>query len=118
MIIAPGLPPVQETRHSRELSRKIDQVVRDYQRDHPDASLTDVRIALMQMTPGGDSPDVVRRRRVLGVVMGALVAGAFGAMATTGGGRFEGNTTTWQIIGVAAAAIGVAIAAIRIIRRA
>src|SRR5688572_33030384 len=106
MIIAPGLPPVQETRHSRELSRKIDQVVRDYQRDHPDASLTDVRIALMQMTRGSDSPDVVRRRRVLGVVLGSLVAGAFGVLATKGGGRLEGNTMTWQIFGVTAAVAG------------
>ena len=118
MIIVPGLPPIQETKHSRELGRRIDQVVRDYQRDHPDASLSDVRIALMQMSPGGDSPDVVRRRRMLGIAIGALAAGMFAFMAATGGGsRFENTSTTWRIIGGVAALLGVTIAVIRTVRR-
>lgn len=120
MIIAPGLPPLQETRHSRELGRKIDQVVREYQRDHPDASLSDVRIALMQSTPGGDSPELVRRKRAITIAIAALGAGVFTFMASTGGGRFggfEGSTTTWRIVGVAAAVLGVAIAVIRRVRR-
>ena len=117
MIIVPGLPPLQETRHSRELGRKIDQVVREYQNNHPDASLSDVRIALMQITPGGDSPDVMRRKRVLGVALAALGAGVFAFMAASGGRGFDGNMTAWRIIGVVAAVLGVAIAVIRTVRR-
>ena len=118
MIIVPGASAVQETRHSRELGRKIDQVVRDYQRDHPDASFSDVRIALMQMTPGGDSPDVVRRKRMLGIAIGTLSAGVFAFMAATGGGsRFDNTSMTWRIIGAVAALCGVTIAVIRTVRR-
>ena len=117
MIILPGTPAVQETRHSRELSRRIDQLVREYQRDNPDTSLSDVRIALMQRTPGGDSPVEMKRRRIVGVVAGALLAGGFAAMAASGGGSFESNTMTWRIIGVVAALLGVTIAVIRTVRR-
>ena len=118
MIIVPGLPPIEETKHSRELSRRIDQLVREYQRDHPDASLSDVRIALMQMAPGGDSPHVVRRRRMLSIALGALAAGVFAFIAATGGGsRFDNSSMTWRIIGGVAALLGVTIAVIRTIRR-
>lgn len=118
MIIVPGVPPIQETRHSRELGRRIDQVVRDYQRDHPDASLSDVRIALTQMTPGADSLDMMRRKRALGIAIAALGAGVFAFMAATGGGsRFENTSMTWRIIGGVAALLGVTIAVIRTIRR-
>ena len=117
MIIAPGIPQVQETRHSRELGRKIDQVVREYQRDHPDASLSDVRIALMQMTPGGDSPELSRRKRAATIAIAALGAGVFTFMASTGGAGFEATSTTWRVIGVAAAVLGVAFAVIRRVTR-
>ena len=118
MIIVPGVPPLQETRHSRELSRRIDQVVRDYQRDNPDASLSDVRIALTRMTPGADSPEVLRRKRALGIAIAALGAGVFAFMAATGGGsRFDNTSITWRIIGGVAALLGVSIAVIRMARR-
>ena len=118
MIIAPGLPPLQETRHSRELSRRIDQVVRDYQRDNPEASLSDVRIALMQMTPGGDSPGVSRRKRALAAAVALLGTGVFTFMASTGGGtRFDNNSMMWGIIGGVAALLGITIAVIRTVRR-
>ena len=118
MIIVPGVPAIQETRHSRELSRRIDQVVRDYQRDHPDASLSDVRIALMQMTPGGDSPEVARRKRALAIAIAFLGTGVFTFMASTGGGsRLDNNSLTWVIIGAVAAILGITIAVIRMARR-
>jgi hypothetical protein len=117
MIIAPGLPPLQETRHSRELGRRIDQVVRDYQRDNPDASLSDVRIALMQIAPGAESPDMVRRKSALAVAIGALTVGAFTFMASTGGRGFDLGPMTWRIIGGGAALLGITIAVIRTARR-
>ena len=83
-----------------------------------DASPSDVRIALMQMTPGGDSPDVMRRKRALAIAIGALGVGVFTFMASTGGGsRLDNNSMTWGIIGGVAALAGVTIAVIRTIRR-
>ena len=117
MIIVPGLPPIQETKHSRELSRRIDQVVRDYQRDNPDASLSDVRIALMQMTPGGDSSEVARRKRAVAIAIALLGTGVFTFMASTGGRGVGSRDLTWVIMGVVAALLGVTIAVIRMARR-
>lgn len=118
MLIAPGIQPLQETRHSRELARRVDQTVRDYQRDNPDVSLSDIRVALMQSTPGGDSPQVLRRKQALAMAIGFIGVGVFTFMASTGGtGRFTGNTMTWLIMGIAAAALGVTIVIIRMARR-
>lgn len=117
MIIVPGMPPLQQTRHSRELGRKVEQLVRDYQRENPDVTESDVHSALAQLTTPGESPGVARQRRVLGVVIGALAAVAFGVMASTDGGRFENNTTVFRIIGALAAIFAIAIAAVRLARR-
>jgi hypothetical protein len=117
MIFVPALHTHSPTHHSRELSRRIEQVVRDYQRDNPDASPSDVRIALAQLA-SGDSPEAVRRKQALAMVIGFLGVGAFTFMASTGGGsRFDNNTMMWGIIGGFAALLGVTIAVIRTIRR-
>ena len=116
MIIVPGAPPVQETKHSRELGRRIEQVVREYQRDNPDVSLSDVRIALMQRTPGGDAPDLMRRKRVLVAAIAAVAVGVFTAISSTEG-RLELNSQMWLIIAAVAAILGVTIAVIRTVRR-
>jgi hypothetical protein len=102
MIIVPGLPPLQETRHSRELSKRIDDAVRDYQRAHPDMTEAEVRTALMRSAPAGASPEVTRRRRVAAVGVAAAVAGAFGATARAGGNF---NSQTWLLIGGIVAAV-------------
>jgi hypothetical protein len=117
MLIIPGPAPLQETRHSRELGRRVEQVVRDYQREHPEMTASEVRAALMHSAPG-DSPDVARRKRILGVAIAAAVAAGFGAMAATGGGRYAATTPGWQIVGAVAAVAAVAITVIRIARRA
>ena len=115
MIIVPGLPPLQETRHSRELNKRVDEVVRAYRRDHPDMTEAEVRTALMKSAPGGVSADVERRRRFAAIGVGAALVGAFTATASAGGNF---NSQTWMlIIGVMAAVGGVAIAAIRLARR-
>ena len=116
MIIVPGSPQVEETRHSRELGRRIEHVVREYQRDNPDVSLSDVRIALMQRTPGGEFAPANRRKSALAVGIGALSVGVFTALASNGG-RFAASSLTWQIIGVVAALCAVAFAVIRTVRR-
>ena len=117
MLIVPGLQPLQQTRHSRELGRRVEQLVRDYQREHPDVTEGDVRTALAQLTSETASPDALRRKRVLAVAVGALTVGAFTAMASTGGDLFENNRLLFPIIGVVAAVAGVAIAVIRMVQR-
>lgn len=117
MLIVPGLAPLQQTSNSRELGRRVEQVIRDYQRDHPEMTEAEVRAALVHSTPG-DSPDVVRRRKVFGVAIGALTAAAFGVMASTGGGtRYSGGSGVWLIIGAVAAVCAVAFTLIRLARR-
>jgi hypothetical protein len=118
MLMIPGLPPLQQTRHSRELGRRVEQLVRDYQREHPDVSEGDVRAALAQLTSSDPpSTDIHRRKRVLAGVIAAIAVGAFTAMASSGGDLFANNKTLLPIIGVIAAVFGVAIAAIRLSRR-
>ena len=116
MIFIPGTPNVRETRHARELSRRIDQVVREYQSDHPDATPGDVRAALLRLAPDGDEGQV-SRGRVAGIAAGAVMVGLFTAMAAGGGELFANNTMTWRVIGVVAALLGVTIAVIRTVRR-
>jgi len=115
MIIVPGLPPLQETRHSRELSRRVDDAVRDYRRTNPDVTEADVRTALLQSTPAGMSPDVARRRKVAGAGVAAAIAGAFAASARAGG-NFNGQT--WLlVVGIVGAVGALAFVAIRWARR-
>ena len=115
MIIVPGTSPSRETRHSRELNKRVDEVVRAYLRDHPDMTEAEIRTALKQSTPGGVSPDVERRRRVAAMGVAAAAVGAFTATASAGGSF---NSQTWMlIIGIMAAVAAVAIAAIRLARR-
>jgi hypothetical protein len=117
MLIVPGLPPLQQTSNSRELGRRVEQVIRDYQREHPEMTEAEVRAALLHSTPG-DAPEVVRRRKLLGIAIGAFTAAAFGAMAATGGGaRSIGGTGVWQIIGAVAVVCAVVFVLIRLARR-
>ena len=115
MIIVPGLPPLQETTHSRELSRRIDDAVRDYQRANPDTTDSDVRTALLRSAPEGDAPVIVRRKKAIAVGVAAAAVGAFTATASAGGNF---NSPTWLLIGGIVAAVGaLAFVAIRWARR-
>jgi hypothetical protein len=119
MIIVPWAPPLHHTRHSRELGKKIEQLVREYQRDHPDVKESDVRAALSQLAASGEPPETTRRKRALGVVIATLLAGSFAAMASTAGGQpFNNDSMLWIVVGVVAAVCGIAIAVIRTVRRA
>ena len=118
MLIVPGLPPLQQTSNSRELGRRVEQVIRDFQRDHPEMTEAEVRAALVHSTPG-DAPEIVRRKRALGIAIAMLGAGVFTFMASTGGGtRYSGGTGgVWQIIGAVAAICAVVFTLIRLARR-
>ena len=117
MIIVPGLPPLHQTRHARELARRVEQAVRDYQRDNPDVTESEVRTALLQSAAGGESLEGMRRKRVLRIVVAVLMAGVFALVASTGGGRFGEGNAVWQVVGVIGAVIAVAITAIRFASR-
>jgi hypothetical protein len=115
MIIVPGIPPMQETRNSRELNKRVEEAIRDYRRDHPELTEAEVRAALMQSTPGADAPGVVRRKRVLAAAIAAVCVGAFTATASAGGSF---TRPTWIMIGgVVAAVAAVAIAILRMAQR-
>lgn len=117
MLIIPGLPPLRETTHSRELRRRVEAVVRAYQRENPAATDADVSTALAQSTPGGHSPEM-SRRRAIGIAIAVLLGAGFAVMAVTGGGtRFENSFLVWRVIGGAAAAAAVAIAIVRLVRK-
>ncbi len=115
MIIVPGVPELPQTRHSRELNKQVDDVVRDYRRKHPDVTDGEIRAALMRSSPAGELPGVARRRKVAAVALGAAMAGAFGAMASSGG-KFAG-ATGWMIGGIVVAVCAVAIVVLRIAQR-
>ena len=115
MIIVPGIPPLQETRNSRELNRRVEEAIRDYRRDHPEVTEAEVRVALMQSTPGSDAPGVVRRKKAVMVGVAAAAVGAFTAISSSGG-KF--NNQTWVLVcGIVAAAAAVAFVIIRLARR-
>lgn len=115
MIIVPGPPALQETRHSRELNRRVEEAIRDYRRDHPELTEADVRTALMQSTPGGEPGYIVRRRKAAAVGVAAAAVGAFTAVAG-GGGKFTGQT--WILVCAVLLVVGaLAFAAIRLARR-
>ena len=115
MIVAPLHVQHTDTRHTRELSRRVTDVVRDYCRENPDVSDGEVRTALSMSGPPGTSIDVARRRKVVAAAVGAAIMGAFTATANAGGNV---NSQTWLLIGGILAAVGgVAFAAIRLARR-
>lgn len=114
MIIVPGQPALQETRHSRELSRRVDDVISDYRRANPDVSEGDVRTALLRSAPPGGSPDVMRRKKAALVGVMAAVVGAFTAMSSNGG-KFN-NQTAVMLGGAVVVAAAVAFAVLRLAR--
>jgi hypothetical protein len=118
MIIVPGrsYEPLV-TRHSRELSRRVEQVVRDYQRDNDDVSDEELRSALTlatRATAGEDS--LLRRKRiVVGAVAGAVAM--VGAMVAAGTRTRQPGDMVWVIFVVVAALAGGAIGLLRLSRR-
>jgi hypothetical protein len=118
MIIVPGrsYEPLV-TRHSRELSRRVEQVVREYQTQNDDVSDEELRSALQlatRATAGEDS--LLRKKRIM---VGAVAAGTamVGAMVAATSGVRQANDMIWLILGGVAAASGIAFAIIRTVRR-
>jgi hypothetical protein len=116
MLIVPGLHPLPQTPHSRELARRLEETVRDYHRDHPELTEDEIRAALTQSAPSGDSRFTARRRRAFGVGLSAAMVGAFTALASNGG-RLPFGRETWTIVAVVATVCVVAIGVVVLARR-
>ncbi|CAG0931617.1 hypothetical protein PLCT1_01843 [Planctomycetaceae bacterium] len=122
MIFIPMQPQAAPpTQHSRELGRRVEQVVRDYQRDHPELTDAEIRTALSHSTGTRDDPDAVARNRRVALITVAAALGIAGAIVgatqpAAGGG--SGNDLLMKGVSIAIAVIAVAFAVIRIIGRA
>jgi hypothetical protein len=118
MIIVPGrtYEPVV-TRHSRELSRRVEQVVREYQSQNDDVSDEELRSALQLATRATAGEDtLLRRKRIIVGAVAAAVA-MTGAMVAAGSRTREPDDMIWLAVAGMAAVIGVAFAVIRTVRR-
>lgn len=116
MFFMAGLPPMQApspTRRSRELGKRIDELVLDYRRQNPELTDAEIRAALVQSAPPGDSVDV-RRRRAFAVGVTAAIVGAFVAVGSNSG-KLPIAGETWGMVGIVAA---IGIGAIALIVRA
>jgi hypothetical protein len=65
MMIFPGRTQVSApTHHSRELGRRVEQVVRDYQRDNSDLTADEIRTALLHSTEVYEDESALTRLRL------------------------------------------------------
>ncbi len=108
-----------QTRNSRELGRRVEQVVRDFQRDHPELTDAEIRTALAQSVATTDDPETTGRNRRIAVVSTAAALGIAGAILastqSSGGGTASGE---WKWVSVVVAIIVIALAVIRVVGRA
>ena len=123
MMIFPGRTPVAApTHHSRELGRRVEQVVRDYQRENSDLTAEEIRTALLHSTENYEDEGALTRRRlraILTVVAAAVIAGV--AVMTDSGVRSGGGSgsgsTEWMVIAGVVAAVAIVIAVLRTVNR-
>lgn len=104
MVMIPVVPA--PSRRTRELKERLEQAIRDYERDHPNLTPGEVQHALQIMAAGGAR----RTDRRAGAVIAALVAvfialGAVLADRSAAGG--EAAETPWVpvVVGVAVAVL-------------
>jgi hypothetical protein len=95
-IIVPDSAPTQ-TRHSRELGKRVDQVIHEFRREYPELTDDEIRAALDQATPAGAAPrrGAGRRRPAVAAMAGvaaALAAGIAVAFDGSGGGGTAGDS--------------------------
>ena|SRR5687768_16092274 len=118
MIILPGrtYEPVV-TRHSRELSARIQQLVREYRSQNDDISDEELRSALQlatRATTGEDS--LLRRKRIMVGAVAAMV-GVVGAFTAASSRTRTPDDMIWLAVGGMAAVFAVVFALIRMARR-
>jgi hypothetical protein len=123
MLIIPAPHPTQAaTRHSRELGKRVEQLVRDYRREHPELTDDEIRAALAQSSLVSDDADQERQQRGKAMVAIALALGIAGLVAAlvlgraaeTGGGAGSGS---WPVVSIIVAVLVVALAVVRVVSR-
>jgi hypothetical protein len=124
MIIVPTPPPTRSaTRHSRELGKRVEQLIRDYQREHPELTDDEIRAALAQssLTSDDDAQALQQRRKlVVTVAVGLAVAGLIaGTVLDKGAGAASSGfgSGEWPVLSITIAVVVVAFAVIRMISR-
>jgi len=119
MIIVPvpqQAPPPPPTARSRELGRRIDDLVRDFKRDHPDVTNDELRSALLHSAPAASGPDPRNARRAIGLLVAFLASGlAITVLMESRSTRASGGA--WLFIGVAVGVAGLAFAVLQFVRR-
>jgi len=111
------VPTPTQTKHSRELGRRVEHLIREYQREYPELTEDEIRAALSHSSLAGDDvAPAVQKRRAVGVALGlaGLVAAGLAAMISSGGGGAVsggGNgPLPWLIVaGLVAVLAGVAV---------
>lgn len=123
MMIFPGRTQVPApTHHSRELGRRVEQVVRDYQRENSDLTTEEIRTALLHSTEGYQDEGALtgwRLRAILTGVAAAVIAGvAVMTESSTRGGGGAGNADiAWKIVAGVVAALAIVFAVLRVVNR-
>ena len=122
-MIFPGrTPEAAPTRHSRELSRRLEQVVRDYQRENSDLTTEEIRTALLHSTEGYQDEGALTARRlraILAVVAAAVIAGVavLTQDGTRGGGGSGSEGIAWKVVAGVVMALAIVFAVSRNVNR-
>ena len=109
---------INPTRLSRELGQRLDDVVRDYKRLHPELTDVEVRAALTTSLKQAGAPGNESRQHRVAMVTIASIVAVFIGVALSGGSRgWDENGAAFRIIGIVAAVGAVAFAALRFAKR-
>lgn len=122
MIFPVRTPAAAPTRHSRELSRRVEQVVRDYQRENSDLTTEEIRTALLHSTEGYEDEGALTGRRlraILAIVAAAVIAGVavMTESGTRGGGGAESADIMWKVVAGVIAALAIVMVVVRNVNR-
>ena len=117
MYIVPGLnAPEPQTARSRELGGRIEQAIRDFQREHPELTRREIRAALSHsMTLAGQ--DGLQKRRLVSLAVGGGAAAIGAVMAVSGSIAPVSSNVVWIVVAAIVGIGGLAIALMRMTNR-
>ena len=122
-MIFPGRTPVAApTHHSRELGRRVEQAVRDYQRENSDLTDEEIRTALLHSSESYQDEGALTGRRlraILTVVAAAVIAGVavMTESGTRGGGGSGSEDIMWKVVAGVIAALAIVFVVLRNVNR-
>lgn len=110
-------PALLQTRHSRELERRFDDVVREYKRLNPELTDAEVQSALTLSMQKVQSPEQEARQGRVAIMVVVSIVTAFAGAVFVSAQSKGGDNETVQIVAIVAVVAAIAIAAIRLARR-